>query len=98
MKEFDIDRSNFALNVGFIPNAPVVISLPENDANIYKFELSDEGNGSFVVELSSKSYIERYAEKSLAKMFPTPLPMWHDYLWNEQPIISDKEQILQPEK
>lgn len=98
LKEFDIDRSNFALNVGFIPNAPVVISLPENDANIYKFELSDEGKGSFVVELSSKSYIERYAEKSLAKMFPTPLPMWHDYLWNEQPIISDKEQILQPEK
>ena len=93
LKEFDIDRSNFALNVGFIPDAPIVISLPENAADVYKFEMDNSGNGNCTVILSSKPYTERYAEKTLAKMFPTPLPMWDDYLWDEQPIVRDKAQL-----
>lgn len=31
--------------------------------------------------------LERYAEKSLAKMFPRPLPLFDDYLWRKQPQI-----------
>ncbi|WP_418828762.1 glycosyl hydrolase [Phocaeicola sp.] len=95
---YDIDRSNFNLNVGFVPDAPLVISLPENQADVYKFEMSGSGSGNCAVELSSKPYVEYYAEKTLAKMFPTPLPMWKDYLWEEQPLVSDKEQVLDPEK
>lgn len=98
LKEFDIDRSNFALNVGFIPDAPIVISLPENAADVYKFEMDNSGNGDCTVILSSKPYTERYAEKTLAKMFPTPLPMWDDYLWDEQPIVRDKAQLIDAEK
>lgn len=97
LKSFDIDRSNFNLNVGFVPDAPLVISLPENQADVYKFEMSGSGSGNCTVELSSKPYIEYYAEKTLAKMFPTPLPMWKDYLWEEQPPISNKKQVLDPE-
>ena len=98
LKSFDIDRSNFNLNVGFVPDAPLVISLPENQADVYKFEMSGSGSGNCTVELSSKPYVEYYAEKTLAKMFPTPLPMWKDYLWEEQPLVSNKEQVLDPEK
>lgn len=97
LKSFDIDRSNFNLNVGFVPNAPLVISLPENQADVYKFEMSGSGSGNCTVELSSKPYVEYYAEKTLAKMFPTPLPMWKDYLWEEQPLVSDKKQVLDTE-
>ena len=33
LRQFVIDRSNPALNVGFVPYAPVVISLPETSAS-----------------------------------------------------------------
>lgn len=69
LKSFDIDRSNFNLNVGFVPDAPLVISLPENQADVYKFEMSGSGSGNCTVELSSKPYIEYYAEKHLRKCF-----------------------------
>ena len=98
LKEFDIDRSNFALNVGFIPDAPIVISLPKNDSDVYKLEMSDSGEGDCVVTLSTKPYMERYAEKTLAKMFPTPLPMWGDYLWDEQPVLSDSSCVIELNK
>lgn len=98
LKSFDIDRSNFNLNVGFVPDAPLVIFLPENQADVYKFEMSGSGSGNCTVELSSRPYVEYYAEKTLAKMFPTPLPMWKDYLWEEQPLVSNREQVLDPEK
>lgn len=38
-----IDRSNPALNVGFVPYAPVVISLPETSASQFRLEMSEEG-------------------------------------------------------
>ena len=41
--------------------------------------------------------IERYAEKSLAKMFPRPLPMFNDYLWRKQPQI-DSAFCIDPKK
>jgi len=98
LKEFEADRSNPALNVGFIPYAPVVISLPETKAEVFRLELSPEGGGELEITLSSKPLMERYPEKTLAKMFQTPLPLWHDYLWERQPAISDPDLIVNKEK
>ena len=98
LKEFDIDRSNVNLQVGFVPLAPIVISLPDNSSKVYKFEMSESGNGNCKLTLSSKPSTERYAEKSLAKMFPTPLPMWKDYLWDEQPEVADKSLVIDSTK
>jgi len=86
LRKFDIDRTNASLNVGFDPYAPIVISLPENTAEKLRFAVKAHA-AEFKAELllSDGVYVERYPEKTLAKMFQTPLPMWHDYLWEKQP-------------
>ena len=90
IKKIHIDRSNPALNVGFDPYAPVVISIPETKASNFRFVISSRrSEANAEITLSTQPMIERYPEKSLAKMFQTPLPMWHDYLWDKQPEVSD---------
>lgn len=84
LKSFELNRSNTNLNVGFDPLAPIVVSLPETDAKNFILQLDKQGGGKFTVSLTSKPYIERYPEKTLAKMFQTPLPMWADYMWEDQ--------------
>lgn len=97
VRQFTIDRSNPALNVGFDPYAPVVISLPEITASQFRLEMSEEGGASGQVTLSSAPMVERYPEKSLAKMFQTPLPMWDDYLWEKQPAVSNASLLVSPD-
>lgn len=96
LKKIGIDRSNPALNVGFKPYAPVVISLPETTASAFRLEIMPEGGGKAEITLSGNARMERYAEKTLAKMFQTPLPMWHDYLWDEQPVLTDASLAIDP--
>ena len=96
VKKIEIDRSNPALNVGFDPYAPIVISLPEITGSAIRLEISEGGQGPFEVELSSQPKVERYPEKSMAKMFQTPLPMWGDYLWETQPEARDKSLLIDP--
>lgn len=93
VKSFELDRSNYGLVVGFEPYSPIVISLPEVKTNEYKFVIDKPSNVKGSVTLTSKPYIERYPEKILAKMFQSPLPMWGDYLWDEQTEV-DKKNII----
>lgn len=86
VEEFLIDRSNSATNVGFEPFAPIVISIPETSAS--EFELKVKPGIVSSVTLSDKPVVERYPEKSLAKMWQTPHPMWDAYMWREQPEYS----------
>lgn len=97
LRQFVIDRSNPALNVGFVPYAPIVISLPETSASQFRLEMSEEGEATGNVTLTSSPMMERYPEKSLAKMFQTPLPMWDDYLWEKQPAVSDASLMVSPD-
>lgn len=97
LRQFVIDRSNPALNVGFVPYAPVVISLPETSASQFRLEMSEEGEAAGNVTLTSSPMMERYPEKSLAKMFQIPLPMWDDYLWEKQPAVSDASLMVSPD-
>lgn len=89
--EFVLDRFNAALNVGFDPYAPVVISVPAIQASRFKVEVDATAAGSELKDiiLSSAPQIERYPEKSLAKMFQTPLPYWEEYQWREQPALDN---------
>ena len=89
--EFVLDRFNAALNVGFDPYAPVVISVPAIQASRFKVEVDATTAGSELKDiiLSSAPQIERYPEKSLAKMFQTPLPYWEEYQWREQPALDN---------
>jgi len=92
IKKFEINRSNFALNVGFEPNAPIVISVPETVSKTFRLEITEISLIGAIaeIELSESPKLERYPEKTLAKMFQTPLPYWKDYMWEYQPEITKK--------
>jgi len=96
ISQFVINRSNPALNVGFDPYAPVVISLPATTAEEFRLNLiyHNAGGGLAEVSLSALPRVERFSEKTLAKMHPTPLPYWKDYLWPEQPEVDDQNLII----
>jgi hypothetical protein len=95
VKQFVINRTNASLQVGFYPYSPIVVAFPEVTSPEYRiafrktngFRLSD-------IILSTTPVMERYPEKSLAKMFQTPLPYWHDYLWDKQPEVQSDAAAL----
>ncbi len=89
--EFSIDRTNPNVEVGWNPYAPVAVSVPTTVGREYRLTITgaDEGSGLKEIALSPQPRVERYAEKSLAKMFQTPLPYWHEYQWREQPEAGD---------
>ncbi len=100
--EFPVTRFNPALHVGFDPYAPIVITTPTTTATQFRLTFTDAtpGFGLREMELSSQPVVERYPEKTLAKMFQTPLPYWHEYMWRAQPepddssLVIDKDDIL----
>ena len=100
LSEFKIDRFNANLNVGFDPYAPVVISVPETTASEFRLELANTASGMGLgeVEFLSLPAVERYPEKTLAKMFQTPLPYWHEYQWPVQPEVGDPSLVIDPGK
>lgn len=85
LAEIDIDRSNPNVNVGYMPYAPIVVAIPETGAHTFRLVLAEPGAGTLHVELTSRALVERFAEKTLGKMFQTPLPMWDAYMWPAQP-------------
>ncbi len=91
IKAFNANRTNLNLNVGFDPKAPIVVSFPKTEASEFNILFRNVHEGSTIshIVLTPTPVVERYAEKSLAKMFPTPLPYWHDYLWDDQPAVND---------
>ncbi len=98
IRKFTVNRSNTALNVGFEPLAPVAVSFPEVTASEFRicFDRNQKGSTTRKIVLTPTPVVERYAEKSLAKMFPTPLPYWHDYLWDDQPAVDDVALLTAP--
>ena len=86
IKTVHIDRTNPILNVGFMPWAPVSINLPDVRTQDLRLIITNNTKDShFQIRVSDLPQIERYAEKSLSKMFQTPLPMWGEYMWPTQP-------------
>jgi len=100
LSEFQINRSNPALNVGFKPYGPVMVSLPATTASSFRLILKNfkPGCGLSEVVLSAAPRVERFCEKTLAKMHPTPLPYWKDYQWPAQPEPEDKTTLIDPAK
>jgi len=97
LSEFQINRSNPALNVGFEPYAPVVVSFPATTSTNFRLIIKNtKPNGGIAeVVLASSPRVERYSEKTLAKMHPTPLPYWKDYQWVKQPEPDDQSMVIE---
>lgn len=111
VKDFEIDRSNPSLNVGFVPYAPVVVSFPAVTSSDFRLLVShevpsggyargsdDQTPGISELVISTGPKVERYAEKTMAKMFPTPLPYWKEYQWEQQAEVDDKALVVDPSK
>ena len=98
LKSFEINRSNPKINVGFEPFAPIVLSIPETRSTHFRLVVSEitMAGGIAEVELSPTPKLERYPEKSLAKMFQASLPCWKDYLWPIQPEVNDQSLVIDP--
>ncbi len=100
IKAFDINRSNDALNVGFYPHAPVAVSFPSVEGSSFRLTFDNYTSNSGITELilSSSPKVESYIEKTLAKMFHSPLPYWNEYQWPMQQEISDRSYAIDPKE
>ncbi|MEX6689687.1 glycosyl hydrolase [Danxiaibacter flavus] len=100
IKKFEVDRSNPANNVGFIPFAPVAVSFEAVKGSAFKLVLTEiSGDVGFAeINLSGAAKVERYEEKQLAKMFQTPLPLWNEYQWPKQTEPDNKSLMVDPSK
>lgn len=96
VKKFTLDRSNNELNVGFEQFAPVTISFDAVKGKSFRltFENVSPDAGLAEIEITSTPKVERFNEKVLARMHPTPLPYWHDYQWKPQAAIADKDYLV----
>ena len=98
LSKFEINRTNPMLEVGFDKYAPITISVPATTSQDFRLILSEitQTGGIKELILSSMPSVERYPEKTLAKMFQEPLPYWHEYQWPEQPEIDDLSLAIDP--
>ncbi|EDM37703.1 glycoside hydrolase family 2, sugar binding protein [Pedobacter sp. BAL39] len=99
IKRFSIDRSNRELNVGFSPFSPAVVALPATTAKDFRIVFSNVSADCELAELSLSATpkVEAFAEKTLAKMWPTPHPFWQAYQWQTQPDDA-RGQVIDPSK
>ena len=97
VSKFVIDRSNASINVGFDPYAPVVISLPGVKGSEFRLVIDQQCAGMIQsINLSDVPRVERYPEKTLAKMWQTPHPMFYDYMWRKQPESRTGSGVIRP--
>jgi hypothetical protein len=100
VKHFDVWRTMFKPQVGFLPYSPVAISLGEQETKEIRLAIHRQGNRTREmgqVVLTSSPVIERYAEKTLAKLSENTLPPWDYYLWDTQPELKNTG-MTQPEQ
>jgi hypothetical protein len=100
VKHFVIDRTNSALNVGFIPFGPAAFSFPATTSNSFRVMFTGVSSNSGIAEidLSATPKVENYMEKTLAKMWPTPHPFWDAYQWAPQPVVDASQYVIDPSK
>lgn len=97
IKKFRIERNRPSVNVGFWPYAPVVISIPEITGKEFRLVIDKKSAGMIAsVNISDMPVVERFPEKTLAKMFPSPHPMWDNYMWEVQPESTDASKYVNP--
>lgn len=93
-------RVNHSTNVGFAPHAPVIVSFAPSTANRFRVTVTPSGRHRSrysSVAVCGAPLVARAYEKTLAKMFESPLPMWNEYQWPQEPANAS-ETALDPAK
>lgn len=100
IKNFKVERYNESLAVGFEPYAPVVETFPAVTSREFRVIIKNGNSNAGIADLfiGSGARVERYAEKTFAKMLQTPLPYWNEYQWAPQSAIDDSRVVIDPSK
>ncbi|MDD4145197.1 MAG: glycosyl hydrolase, partial [Prolixibacteraceae bacterium] len=97
---FLFDRSNLNVNVGPVTLGKLAVSIPETKSDKFKLILKNfTGNVQEVrfseINISESPVLDRFIEKQLGKMHPTPTPEWNTYIWETQEEINNNDLIVQ---
>ena len=97
---FLFDRSNLNVNVGPVTLGKLAVSIPETKSDKFKLILKNfTGNVQEVrfseINISESPVLDRFIEKQLGKMHPTPTPEWNTYVWETQEEINNNDLIIQ---
>lgn len=93
VRTFLFDRGNASVSVGPMSFGEVAVSFPEVTSTHYRIIMRKVGDpsgkeatqaGIAEIVLSTMPRLERYVEKQLGKMHPTPFPLWSEYQWPRQ--------------
>ena len=97
IKSFLFDRQRLNVNVGPDVYGAVSLALPDVKSNTFKLVCNDGGGrwgaraGFSEIIISEEPVLEHFVEKRLGKMFPSPLPKWDSYIWENQDEINNAE-------
>lgn len=96
VSSFNLNRTRDWKKVGFDPYAEVAMSFDPATATAFRviFRNTDPRAGIAELTISSVPRVERFKEKSLAKLYQSEVPSWHEYLWRDQP--DDHTYALRP--
>ncbi|MDX9749061.1 MAG: glycosyl hydrolase, partial [Paludibacter sp.] len=112
IREFNFQRPPKGdLQIGPMFDAPKVISFPVLTARKFKLVFSNFSYHAFYgrnnqnpgfgeIAISGAYRLDHFIEKKLSKVFPMPLPMWHDYMWEKsndadvQELLIDETQLI----
>ncbi|MDR3228076.1 MAG: hypothetical protein LBT53_01500 [Puniceicoccales bacterium] len=86
LKRSNLTRVDGRAFIGFDPGAPAVVSFPETNAIEYKIVFSNVQHSGTVASilLSPATILERFPEKTFAKMSQNMQPTWDAYLWKKE--------------
>jgi len=101
IKHFEIERTNTSLQSGFMPYGPAAISIPTVTVNEFRivFTKNTVNSGIAEIKFSAAPVVEKYIEKTLAKMWHDPYPYWSAYQWPLQSVIAeDNQSVIDPKK
>jgi len=97
VRSFFFERQNTNVNVGPDVSGAVSIALNDVQSNKFKLVCNDGGrrwparSGFAEIIISEEPVLEHFVEKKLGKMFPSPLPKWDSYIWENQDEIVNSE-------
>jgi len=99
IKSFIFDRSNTDVNVGPVTHGPLALAIPETNSGDFRlvcsnFVSNEKQAGFSEIIITEEQIFEKYIEKSLGKMHPTPLPLFDSYLWQRQEEVTDKSLLI----
>lgn len=100
ISSFVINRTRDWKKVGFDPYSDVAMTFEPTTSDAFRVVFNPTSGHTGIAELaiSSVPRVERFKEKSLAKLFQTEVPAWDEYIWREQPESNKTELALNPEQ